>query len=68
MKRFLGLFALSALMVCACGKQDSPIVGSLTDALDKNHANELLDANKRLYTNSVSAGHSKMVVLTFYFE
>ena len=34
MKRFLGLFALSALMVCACGKQDSPIVGSLTDALD----------------------------------
>ena len=41
---------------------------SLTDALDKNHVNELLDANKRLYTNSVSAGHSKMMVLTFYFE
>ena len=34
----------------------------------KNHSNELLDANKRLYTNSVSAGYSKMVVLTFYFE
>ena len=41
---------------------------SLRDALDHDHAGELKDANLRQYTNSVSAGHSKMIVLTFYFE
>ena len=41
---------------------------SLMDAIDKSHADELTDANKRVYTNSVSAGHAKMVTLTFYFE
>jgi hypothetical protein len=41
---------------------------SLRDALDHEHANELMDVNKRLYTNAVTAGHSKMIVLTFYFE
>lgn len=41
---------------------------SLRDAIDHNHANELKDANKRLYTNAVTSGHSKMIVLTFYFE
>lgn len=41
---------------------------SLTDALDHNHANELMDANKRIYANAVTSGHSKMIVLTFYFE
>ena len=41
---------------------------SLTDALDHNHANELMDANRRIYTNAVASGHSKMIVLTFYFE
>ena len=41
---------------------------SLQDALDHNHASELKDANMRMYTNSVKAGHSKMIVLTFYFE
>ena len=41
---------------------------SLTDALNKKHADELLDANKRVYANAVSAGHSKMITLTFYFE
>ena len=41
---------------------------SLSDALDKNHASELKDANMRMYTNAVTAGHSKMIVLTFYFE
>ena len=41
---------------------------SLTDALDKGHADELTDANMRIFTNSVSAGHAKMVTLTFYFE
>lgn len=41
---------------------------SLSSALDKDHANELQDINKRAYANSVSAGHNKMIVLTFYFE
>lgn len=41
---------------------------SLRDALDHDHAGELKDANLRQYTNSVNAGHSKMIVLTFYFE
>ena len=41
---------------------------SLTNALDRNHANELVDMNKRAYANAVTSGHSKMIVLTFYFE
>mgnify|MGYP002623181875 CR=1 FL=1 len=41
---------------------------SLRDALDHGHADELKDANMRMYTNAVTAGHSKMIVLTFYFE
>lgn len=41
---------------------------SLGNALDRSHAAELQDAGMRAYANSVSAGHSKMIVLTFYFE
>ena len=41
---------------------------SLKDALDHNHVNELKDANKKVYANSVGSGHTKMIVLTFYFE
>ena len=41
---------------------------SLTDALDHNHANELMDVNKRIYANAVNRGQTKMIVLTFYFE
>lgn len=41
---------------------------SLSDALDKNHADNLTDTNMRAYANSVRAGHTKMIVLTFYFE
>lgn len=41
---------------------------SLVDALDKGHADELTDANQRIYTNSVSAGHAKMITLIFNFE
>ena len=41
---------------------------SLRDALDHHHADELKDANMRMYTNAVTSGHSKMIVLTFYFE
>lgn len=41
---------------------------SLRDALDHDHAGELQDVNMRKYTNAVTRGVSKMVVLTFYFE
>ena len=41
---------------------------SLRDAIDHDHANELQDANLRKYTNAVTRGCSKMIVLTFYFE
>lgn len=41
---------------------------SLSNGLDKNHVNELQDENMRAFTNSVTAGHNKMIVLTFYFE
>ena len=41
---------------------------SLTNALDKNHVYELQDTNKRMYTNAVRNAHTKMIVLTFYFE
>ena len=41
---------------------------SLVDALDHGHADELTDANQRIYTNSVNSGHAKMITLTLYFE
>ena len=41
---------------------------SLVNSLDKDHANELTDANQRIFTNSVSSGHRKLITLTFYFE
>lgn len=41
---------------------------SLVNAIDSKHADELTDQNQRIYTNSVSAGHAKMITLTFYFE
>ena len=41
---------------------------SLRDALDHDHAGELQDVNMRKFTNAVSSGVSKMIVLTFYFE
>ena len=41
---------------------------SLVNSLDKDHANELTDINQRVFTNSVSSGHSKLITLTFYFE
>ncbi len=40
----------------------------LGDVLDKNHVNELRDANLRAYAGSVGSAQSKMFVLTFYFE
>lgn len=40
----------------------------LVDGIDHSHADQLTDQSKRYYANSVSQGHSKMIVLTFYFE
>ena len=40
----------------------------LSNVLDKDHINELRDANLRAFAGSVSSAQSKMVVLTFYFE
>lgn len=41
---------------------------SLTDALDKNHASELKDDTLKAMANCVRSSHTKMIVLTFYFE
>lgn len=41
---------------------------SLTDAINYKHIDELTDINKRSYAQAVTPGHSKMIVLTFYFE
>lgn len=41
---------------------------SLSDAINYKHIDELTDVNKRSYAQSVTPGHSKMIVLTFYFE
>ena len=32
---------------------------SLTDAFDRNHVNDLMDTNKRMYANSVTSGHTR---------
>jgi len=40
----------------------------IIDALDQSHVNELTDINKRAFAQSVSSAHTKMVVLTLYFE
>lgn len=41
---------------------------SLTNSLDSKNADQLRDPNVRAYAKSVSAAHTKMIVLTFYFE
>lgn len=41
---------------------------SLVNSLDTDHADKLKDKNKLMYAKSVSEAHSKMVVLSFYFE
>lgn len=41
---------------------------SLGNTLDRHHKDQLTDANKRPIAASVSSAHTKMVVLTFYFE
>lgn len=41
---------------------------SLSDCLNKTHADELKDEAMKAYAKSVTGGHSKMIVLTLYFE
>ena len=41
---------------------------SLMNSFDRTHASDLVDINKRIYANAVTSGHSKMIVLTLYFE
>lgn len=40
----------------------------LTNCIDTKHADELQDKAMKKYTNAVNAGHSKMIILTLYFE
>lgn len=41
---------------------------SLSNSLDKDHANHLKNRNMIPYTNSVSKARTKIIALTFYFE
>ena len=41
---------------------------SLTNGLDTKHPSQLRDAAMRPYAQSVNKAHTKMIVLTFYFE
>ena len=40
----------------------------LNNVLDKDHVDELRDANLKAFAGGVSSAQSKMIVLTFYFE
>ena len=40
----------------------------LGNKIDKSHIADLKDDNKKTYANSIKSGHTKMIVLTFYFE
>lgn len=40
----------------------------LGNRIDRSHIDDLKDDTKRTYANSVRSGHTKMIVLTFYFE
>ena len=40
----------------------------LGNSLDTNHASEMRDKNLVKFTNSVKEAHTKMIVLSFYFE
>lgn len=41
---------------------------SLINSLDKDHIKRIEDKSMLPYANSISEAHSKMIVLTFYFE
>ena len=76
MKRAKKLLILLGVLIVVCAaafaasklNPELKFSYSLMDAIDKGHADELTDATQRVYTNSVTSGHAKMITLTFYFE
>ena len=40
----------------------------LGDRIDKGHITDIKDDHKKMYANSIKSGHTKMIVLSFYFE
>jgi hypothetical protein len=40
----------------------------LGNRIDKSHVADLKDDNKKTYANAINSGHTKMIVLSFYFE
>lgn len=40
----------------------------LSDRIDTSHIADLKDDHKKMYANSIKSGHTKMIVLSFYFE
>ena len=40
----------------------------LGNRIDKSHVSDLKDDNKKTYANAINSGHTKMIVLSFYFE
>ena len=40
----------------------------LGDRIDKSHVADIKDDYKKTYANSIMSGHTKMIVLSFYFE
>lgn len=40
----------------------------LGNRIDKRHVGDLKDDYKKSYANAIKSGHTKMIVLTFYFE
>ena len=40
----------------------------LGNRIDKSHVANIKDDYKKTYANSIKSGHTKMIVLTFYFE
>jgi hypothetical protein len=40
----------------------------LGDRIDKGHITDIKDDHKKMYASSIKSGHTKMIVLSFYFE
>ena len=40
----------------------------LGNRIDKSHVADLKDDNNKMYANAINSGHTKMIVLSFYFE
>ena len=40
----------------------------LGNRIDKGHIDDIKDDHKKMYANAIKSGHTKMIVLSFYFE